>query len=124
LPLIQNAYSSRAKHEATEFLFESGDRADIVLIDKSLGYVGVEIEVTQDRDQLEGILQAVKYRHLLAVAHRVSFRACRSLLVAYDIHPAIQKLCKRYKVAYREVDRKQVKDWDTATRFEARASRG
>jgi hypothetical protein len=35
----------------------------------------------------------------------------RAFLVAYSISPAMQKLCNKYNVEYREIERKTVLAW-------------
>jgi RecB family endonuclease NucS len=95
-----------------EFPFPSGDQADIVLRDREGRFIGTEIEIRQtDRPDLEGMLQAVKYRHMLAVMKNVTFEECRSLLVAYKIGSELRRRCKRYEVQCIEVDREDVNRW-------------
>ncbi|MHB8382941.1 MAG: DUF7226 domain-containing protein [Candidatus Binataceae bacterium] len=73
-----------------EFPFPTNDRADILFVDKNDRYFVVEIEVDVGPRDLPGLLQAVKYKHMLAVIHGVPPQAVRSALVARKIDPAIK----------------------------------
>lgn len=101
---------------AVEFPFGTCDRADIVLKDGLGRVVGVEVEIAQHDGQLNGLLQAIKYRHMLAVLFRQRFDEARSLLVAYSLAPAIKQLCDDYAVRWVEVDRREVQAWEGARR--------
>lgn len=96
------------KHVGTEVVVPSGDRIDILLRDQIGRYVAVEIEPAQGPGQLDGLCQAVKYRYLACVLHRVDFEASRSALVAFEIHESLEPIAKRYAVEMIRVDRSQV----------------
>jgi len=81
-----------------EYPFPCGDRADIVLIDSSGRMVGAEVEVVVDYDQLAGVLQAIKYRHMLALMEEREYNETRAFLIAKAIDPDILALCRRYDV--------------------------
>lgn len=53
------------RHLHTEYLFPTGDQADVVLEDHIGRIVGVEVEVSVTDEQNEGMLQAIKYRRML-----------------------------------------------------------
>ena len=93
---------------ATEYQFPCSDRADVVLVDNMNRPIGVEVEVEQEDSQLDGLLQAVKYRHMLAVMHSRPFRETRAVLVAHKLGPKIKRLCRRYEVQAVEVKREDV----------------
>ena len=73
-----------------EFPFPTNDRADILFVDRAGRYFVVEIEVDVGPRDLPGLLQAVKYKHMLAVIHGLPPEAVRSALVARKIDSAIR----------------------------------
>jgi hypothetical protein len=94
-----------------EFPFGTCDRADIVLKDQLGKVIGVEIEIAQLDGQWEGTLQAIKYRHMLAVLFNQWFDEARAVLIAYNLADSIKKLCAKYEVQAIEVDRRLVAEW-------------
>ncbi|MEM7577499.1 MAG: hypothetical protein AAF328_08495 [Planctomycetota bacterium] len=96
------------KHIGTEVVVPSGDRIDVLLRDQIGRYVAVEVEPAQGLGQLDGLCQAVKYRHLACVLHRVDFEAGRSALVAFELHESLDPIAKRYAVEMIRVDRSKV----------------
>ncbi len=96
------------RHIATEFAFDTNDRADIVLEDRFGRIIGLEVEVDVSSDALEGVLQAVKYRRMLEVVKQKELGQGRSVLVAYSIAPAIKEICSLYEVEIFTVDRAKV----------------
>ena len=94
-----------------EFPFDSGDRADIVLEDHVGRVIGLEIEVAVNRADVTGVLQAIKYRYMLAFVHRCKFKETRSFLVAYSITPDLKKICKAYSVECFTISRRDVRRW-------------
>jgi hypothetical protein len=96
------------EHVGTEVVMPSGDRIDILLRDQIGRYVAVEIEVTQGPDQLDGLCQAVKYRHLACVLHKVDFEASRSALVAFELDKSLNPIAERYAVELIRLDRDSV----------------
>jgi hypothetical protein len=86
-----------------EYSFPSGDRADIVLKDKFGRIIGVEIEISQDENNHIGVLQAIKYRYMLAYMFSIDFKDTRSMLVAHSISNGLKKNCKGYEVECFEV---------------------
>lgn len=96
---------------AVEFPFDSKDRADIVLEDHAGRIIGLEVEVAVDPSDLSGILQAIKYRHMLAFVHRCAFDETRSFLVAYSITKELVDVCRRYAVECFCVPERDVLRW-------------
>jgi hypothetical protein len=96
---------------ALEYLFPTGDRADVVMEDHAGRIVGVEVEVVVGEKQWEGVLQAIKYRYMLEPLTQRHPGDSRAFLVAYDIMPSMKKQCERYGVQCISVDRKRVEDW-------------
>lgn len=94
-----------------EFRFGTCDRADIVLEDRIGKVIGVEIEISQSDHELNGMLQAIKYRHMLAVLFKQGFDEARAVLIAYSLADSIKKLCADYEVKAIEVDRRVVAEW-------------
>ncbi|NQT74275.1 MAG: DUF91 domain-containing protein [Chloroflexi bacterium] len=87
-----------------EYEFPTGDRADIALEDSMGRIIGLEVELSVDKGQLEGILQAIKYRYMLALMEERKYYETRSFLVAHSIHNEMKKICDKYKVEYFIVD--------------------
>jgi hypothetical protein len=98
-------------HVKTEYSFVTGDRADVVLRDDVGRIIGVEIEIGQRDGQHDGILQAIKYRHMLALMFRLRFAETRSLLVAYRLDDTVKELCREYAVECRVISRDAVNRW-------------
>jgi hypothetical protein len=94
-----------------EYPFACSDRADVVLVDSMNRPLGVEVEVEEHDGDLAGLLQSVKYRHMLAVVCGRPFRESRAVLVAYKLGAGIKALCRQYDVQAVEVDRDIVENW-------------
>lgn len=94
-----------------EYSFPTGDRADIVIEDQFGRIIGLEVEVSVGDNQLEGILQAIKYRFMLALMKGLKYIYTRSFLVSYNLSNDIKKICKEYDVEYFEIDYSEVKIW-------------
>jgi hypothetical protein len=94
-----------------EFKFGTGDSADVTLRDRVGRVIGVEIEIGQRKPELEGILQAIKYRHMLAVMFRQRFDESRAVLIAYELDAWVKALCDEYDVQWVEVRRRDVARW-------------
>ena len=88
-----------------EFPFPTGDRADILLKDAENRYVTVEIEVGVDMDDISGVLQAAKYRHMYAIECRRRYEEIRTFLVAYQISKDVEGLCRRYEIETFTIER-------------------
>jgi len=87
-----------------EYEFPTGDKADIVFEDAMGRIVGVEIETSVNDYQLEGILQAIKYRYMLALMHERKNYETRAFLVAYSVANQIRTICEEYEVEYFMID--------------------
>lgn len=76
--------SKRNKKGITEYLFASGDKADVVF-EHNNGLLGVEVKsiISNDSDINRGIFQAVKYQALLRAEQKASLipPTARSVLV-------------------------------------------
>ena len=94
---------------ATEWAFPTGDRADIVLQDGFGRIIGVEIELHVGDLDIEGMLQALKYRAMLEVTHKRPTRQGRAFLVAHTISDAVKGLCQAYGVEWFTVPQQQTK---------------
>jgi hypothetical protein len=99
-----------------EYPFVTGDRADIAMKDKLGRLIGIEIELAQLDGEHDGVLQAIKYRHMLALMFGVRFSESRSFLVAHRISPSVRKLCTEYSVECFIVDRAAVTSWTESLR--------
>ena len=96
---------------AVEYEFPCNDRADVVLVDNMNRPIGVEVKVMQSDTDLAGLLQAVKYRHMLAVMHNRPFREARAVLVAHRLSNRVKMLCREYDVQAVEIDRAAMSGW-------------
>ena len=96
---------------AKEYRFYTGDKADVVLEDRYGCIIGVEVEVRVDDNQLEGPLQAIKYRSMLEVEMGRRRGDGRAFLVAYRISKRMRELCKEYGVECFEVKLRNVENW-------------
>ncbi len=81
-----------------EYYFPSGDKADIVLKDADGNIIGVEIEIHVHNNQLVGILQAIKYRYMLALMEERKYFETRAFLIAKSISQDVISLCEKYEV--------------------------
>lgn len=96
-----------------EYRFSCGDRADVLLKDRYGRILGLEVEtdVKDDAFGMAGVLQAVKYRFMGAVAEGNLYGDSRSILVAYSISRLVKKFCKKYDIETVEVSQKTVNKW-------------
>jgi len=97
-----------------EYKFATNDRADVVLEDADGKIIGVEIEVEQGPEQLDGLLQAIKYRFMLAPFTARPYEQTRGFLVAYRLSKEIREICEQYEVEHFEIDRRVVETWASA----------
>lgn len=81
-----------------EYWFPSGDKADIVFRDSDGNIIGAEIEINVESTQLVGVLQAIKYRYMLALMEERRNFETRAFLIAKSISKDIINLCKKYDV--------------------------
>lgn len=87
-----------------EFPFVTGDRIDLLFRDASKKLVAVEVEPKIEKGQNAGLLQAVKYKHMLAVVLEKDSRNVRAFVAAKKIHHTIKQLAKRYGVETKEIE--------------------
>lgn len=105
----------RIKYIDTEYIFPTNDKADILLEDKYGRIIGVEVEISVDKDNISGILQAIKYRYMAEVVRDKSPGDSRAVLIAYEISNDIFELCKSYNVECIKVAEDKVKQWASKT---------
>lgn len=103
------------EHVCTEYQFPTQDRADIVLFDLYGKIIGVEVEVSVGKNQFAGLIQAVKYRHMLAVILGYPFEHSRSFLVAYEIDDEVVTYCRQYDIECFIVSMEDVSMWANRT---------
>ncbi len=96
---------------AKEYLFPTMDKADLVLEDYFGRIIGLEVEVNVEDGQIQGILQAIKYRYMLELMKQRNIGESRAILVAYTISPRMKKLCEQYNVECIAVKKKDVDQW-------------
>ncbi|MGB6837814.1 MAG: endonuclease NucS domain-containing protein [Dehalococcoidia bacterium] len=87
-----------------EYRFPTNDRADIVFADSRNRLVAVEVEVDVGPLDISGLLQAVKYKHMLAVLYRLRVANVRAMLVARTIHSVMRDRARQYGIETHEVD--------------------
>ena len=90
-----------------EYSFPTGDRADIVLEDFEGRLIAVEVEIEQDKDII-GLIQALKYKAMLAPMYERSNSEICAFLVAHKISNRVKKICRNYDVSYFEIDRMMI----------------
>ena len=86
-----------------EYPFPTNDRADVLFLDEKKRFYVVEVEIDVGPHDLPGLLQAVKYKHMLAVIHGLSADAVRGVLVARNIDPAIELRANLYDIECKRV---------------------
>jgi hypothetical protein len=86
----------------TEYGFPSNDRADIVFEDKRGRIIGAEIELNVISNPA-GILQAIKYRYMLALTENRENSETRAFLIANLISDEMKDICDRYGVEWFEI---------------------
>ncbi len=94
-----------------EYEFATGDRADIVLVDRHKRIVGVEIEPSVHDVDLVGLLQAIKYRYMLECVADREPGDSRGMLIAHEIGDRVKAACTRYGIEFYEVLRETVDLW-------------
>jgi RecB family endonuclease NucS len=94
-----------------EYPFVAADKADLVLEDIYGRVIGLEVEVSTERDQIEGVLQAITYRFMFALVKKLRYEQSRAFLVAYSLAPEIKKVCRDYEIEFFEVDLSDVERW-------------
>jgi len=89
--------------------FVSGDIVDIMFVGAD-GYAVVEVEIEGERETLEGLFQAVKYRALLEAELTLnrSTKSVEAFLVAYDIPAVVAEAARTLGVKAIKVDRESV----------------
>jgi hypothetical protein len=88
---------------AVEYQFPTNDRADILFADSQNRLVAVEVEVDVGPLDVPGLLQAVKYKHMLAVLYRLRPTDVRGMLVARTVDGVMKDRAQRYDIEVREV---------------------
>ena len=86
-----------------EHKFESGDRVDILLQDRTGKPVTVEVETHIPSGNYVGVWQAVKYQHLAAMEYNLECRQVRSILAAPEIPDDVKEKCKELGIEPFEV---------------------
>lgn len=94
-----------------EYLFITGDRADIILSDEHGRIIGLEVELNIDESDNSGPLQAIKYRRMLEYLTNRSPGDSRSILVAHNISNAVKDRCKKYGIETHEISKSDVRRW-------------
>ena len=87
----------------TEYRFRSGDEADILFEDSSGNPVTVEVKPPISSGSDQEVWQAVKYKHLAAVAYNLPCEEVRSILAAPEIPDDVKEECERRGIEPYEV---------------------
>ena len=94
-----------------EYRFPTNDCADIVLADRHNRIIGLEIEPTVPGVDLVGLLQAIKYQHMLECITQRERGDSRGILVAHKISDRVKTVCEQYGIEYFEIPRDVVDLW-------------
>lgn len=94
-----------------EYSFPTMDKADIMLTDQFGKIIGVEIEVSVNDGQYEGLLQAIKYRYMGELITKRRPGDSRAVLIAYTVAPNMKHLCSDYNITCIEVNKHIVDKW-------------
>lgn len=94
-----------------EYEFPTGDRADVVLADRYGRVIGLEVELSINENQIEGILQAIKYRYMLALMTERKNYETRAMLVAHEMSEEIKQVCQTYEVEFFLINPVVVEKW-------------
>ena len=94
-----------------EYKFPTNDCADIVLADRHNRIIGLEIEPTVPGVDLVGLLQAIKYQHMLECITQRERGDSRGILVAHEISDRVKTVCEQYGIEYFEIPRDVVDLW-------------
>ncbi len=86
-----------------EYQFPTNDRADILFLDAKARFLAVEVEVDVGPLDVVGLLQAVKYKAMLAVQFGRMPSSIRGMLAARTIHPVMQERAQRYDIETRQI---------------------
>lgn len=86
-----------------EYPFPTNDRADVLFFDQAGRFVVVEVEVDVGPRDFPGLLQALKYKHMLAMITSVPAAKVRGMLVARSIASAMKERARDYEVEFKEV---------------------
>lgn len=91
------------KHIFTEYRFITEDAADLLLRDGEGRYATVEVKAKVSKNQIAGLLQAIKYKHMFAVEQDKKFKEIRTFLISKQIAEDVKKLCRKYGVECKEI---------------------
>lgn len=104
--LIENAealFGKGASLFEEEYLYASGDSANLVFYLPPDKYLAVEVEVDVGQDDIAGLLQAIKYKYMFAVQENLLMEQVKGMLVARSLHPSIKARCSQYGVDSMEI---------------------
>ncbi|MCD5401007.1 AlwI family type II restriction endonuclease [candidate division NPL-UPA2 bacterium] len=86
-----------------EYLYASGDSANLVFYLPPDQYVTIEVEVDVGKDDIAGLLQAIKYKYMFAVQEKLLTDQVKSMLVAKSLHPSVKAWCSQYGIDFMEI---------------------
>lgn len=104
--IIENAealFGSGTQLVQEEYYFPSSDRANLVFRLPDRKWLTIEVEVIVPENDIVGLLQAIKYKYMLAVQERVTNNQVRTGLIAHSIHQTVKELCSKYGVKVYEI---------------------
>lgn len=92
---------TNVKRTETEYVFPSGDTADVIFELNGNRYAVVEIETF---DPIPGFYQALKYKVLKCAEHGIDINSSNveAILVAWSIPHEARHLCNKYGIRYVE----------------------
>lgn len=86
-----------------EYLYASGDSANLVFCVPPDKYLTIEVEVDVGKDEIAGLLQAIKYKYMFAVQEKLSIEQVKGVLITRSLDPSIKALCSKYGIDYMEI---------------------
>jgi hypothetical protein len=104
--LVENAddlFGRGTKLLEEEYVYPTADAANLVFTLPDGRLLAVEVEVDVGPRDTAGLLQAIKYKYMLAVQEGRDFAEVDGLLVARSISSEVQALCERYNIDWQEV---------------------
>jgi len=101
---VENYFGAGWRLWDEEFVYETNDRANLIAVDDSkTTYAAIEVETIVKEGDIVGLLQAVKYKYMLAVKLQIEFSAIRGVLAARKISPSVKNLANRYGIETLEI---------------------
>ncbi|NQS97103.1 MAG: hypothetical protein HQ591_01480 [candidate division Zixibacteria bacterium] len=102
---IENAneiFGDGAVFYQEEYYFASADRANLVFSLPNGKYFTIEVEVNVGKNDIVGLLQAIKYKYMFAIQEGLNNEQVMGMLIAEKIHKNMKSKCAKYGIYYFE----------------------